>query len=139
MRRRIGRPPIRRELGETGQADNIYLGMQPQEDDRCESLNAEISPHFRPDTWLDIVGLNIHPKRPLRITGQLFFDASHQPCRPNNRHSPARFTSWEIHPVYNIEVCQFRSTSSCPLSGTTMWIPFDEWVGEDEHGPGGLD
>ena len=127
--------------GETGHANNdihIYLGMTPEEDDRCESLNAEISPHFRPDTWLEIVGLNISPKRPLRITGQLFFDASHQPCRPNKRHSPARFTSWEIHPVYNIEVCQFKSASSCPLSGTTMWIPFDEWVGEDEHGPGGL-
>ena len=27
---------------------------------------------------------------------------------------------------------------SCPLSGTTMWIPFDEWVGEDQHGPGEL-
>jgi hypothetical protein len=53
--------------------------MTPEEDDRCESLNAEISPHFRPETWLDIVGLNIAPKRPLRITGQLFFDASHQP------------------------------------------------------------
>ena len=68
----------------------------------------------------------------------MFFDASHQPCRPNKRHSPARFTSWEIHPVYNIWVSQFKSASSCPLSGTTMWIAFDEWVGEDERGPGGL-
>ena len=125
-----------------GQANNdihMYLGMTPEEDDRCESLNAEITPHFRPDGWLDIVSLNISPKRPLRITGQLFFDASHEPCRPNKRHSPHRFTSWEIHPVYNIEVCKFKSVSSCPMNGTTMWIPFDEWVGADDHGPGGGD
>lgn len=124
-----------------GQANNdihIYLGMTPEEDDRCESLNAEISPHFRPDTWTNVVGLKISPKRPLRITGHLFFDASHEPCRPNKRHSPYRFTSWEIHPLYNIEVCKFKSASSCTLNGSTMWIPFDDWVGEDEHGPGGV-
>jgi hypothetical protein len=34
----------------------------------------------------------------------------------NKRHNPARFTSWEIHPVYNIEVCKIESTSSCSLS-----------------------
>jgi hypothetical protein len=36
--------------GESGQGNNhihIYLGMTPDEDDRCESVNAEISPHFR--------------------------------------------------------------------------------------------
>jgi hypothetical protein len=91
--------------------------MTAEEDDRCESLNAESSPHFRPETWKEIVRLNISPKRPPRITGHLFFDASPEPCRPNKRHSPNRFTSWEIHPVYNIEVCQFKSTSSCPLNG----------------------
>ena len=135
--------PISVNCKETGQANNdihIYLSTTPEEDDACESLNAEISPHFRPAKWLDIVGLQISPKRPLRVTGQLFFDASHQPCRPNKRHSPNRFTSWEVHPVYNLEVCKFKSTSSCPLNGTTQWIPFDEWVGEgDEHGPGGED
>ena len=40
------------------------------------------------------------------------------------RHSPNRFTSWEIRPVYNIEVCPFKSTSNCPPDGTSMWIPF---------------
>jgi hypothetical protein len=125
--------------GEKNNDIHIYLALTPEEDDKCESLNAEISPHFRPKAWLDIVDLEISQKRPLRITGHLFFDASHQPCRVNKRHSPNRFTSWEIHPIYNIEVCKFKSASSCPLNGgADKWIPFDEWVGEgDEHGPGG--
>ena len=45
-----------------------------EKDDRCESLNAEINPKFRPETWKEIVGLNISPKRPLRTTGHLFFE-----------------------------------------------------------------
>jgi hypothetical protein len=40
--------------------------------------------------------------------------------------------------VYNIEVCKFKSLSSWPLTSTstTVWIPFDEWIGEDEHDDG---
>jgi hypothetical protein len=96
--------------------------MTAEEDDRCERLNAEITPHFRPDKWLKMVDLNISP-RPLRITGQLFFDASHQPCRPDKRNNPNRFTSWEIA-VYDI-VCKFRALR-CPLNSTstTTWIRF---------------
>jgi len=37
-------------------------------------------------------------------------------------------------PVYKIEVCKFKCASSCPLSSTTAWVAFDEWLGEDEHG-----
>ena len=45
----------------------------------------------------------------VRITGPLFHDASHQPCQFNNagavtkHNSPARRTTWEIHPVYRIQ------------------------------------
>jgi hypothetical protein len=81
------------------------------------------------------VGLDIHESRPLRLTGQLFFDASHRPCSGGRRARPARFTSWEIHPVYNIEVCRNRSESRCRLGSDADWMAFDEWLGEDEHRP----
>jgi hypothetical protein len=76
----------------------------------CGSVTAEIIPHFRPDVWnrfdshprtapavrgLPVEGLHV------RITGQLFFDASHNPA---NCAAPRRRSSWEIHPVYAIEV-----------------------------------
>lgn len=123
----------------TGTSNNdihIYLAMSQGEDDRCESLNAEISPHFRPTAWEEIVGLEINERRPMRITGQLMLDASHKPCSPGHRSSPARFTSWEIHPVYNMEVCKFKSKAKCRIGTDSDWIPFDEWLGEDEHEEG---
>jgi len=41
---------------------------------------------------------------PYRVTGQLFFDASHKvcPCGTSNC-SPVRASLWEIHPVMKIE------------------------------------
>jgi hypothetical protein len=51
----------------------------------------------------------------------------------DRRHSPARFTSWEIHPVYNIEVCKFKSASGSPLNSTIAWVAFDDWLGEDKN------
>ena len=49
-----------------------------------------------------------HPLQ-LRLTGQLFYDASHKPCvfsggKIVERHSPERRSIWEIHPIYRIEV-----------------------------------
>lgn len=121
---------------ETGQANNdihIYLSMTPEEDDKCESLNAEITPHFRPEVWEEVVGLKISPQRPMRVTGQLMLDAAHRPCANGKRANPGRFTSWEIHPVYNMEVCKNKSKASCRISNDADWIAFDEWLGEDEH------
>jgi hypothetical protein len=46
----------------------------------------------------------------VRITGPLFYDASHKPCKFNNadtvieHNSPARKTIWEIHPVDRVQV-----------------------------------
>lgn len=89
----------------------------------CTSVTAEVIPHFRPDTWnrfdsnpktspavkgLPVEGIEV------RLTGQLFFDGSHNPagCTP-----PRRRSSWEIHPVYKIEV----------KDGGTF-ISFDDWA-----------
>jgi hypothetical protein len=68
----------------------------------------------------------------VRITGHLFFDASHRPCRGTSRPSPRRSSSWEIHPVYNIEVCVNTSLSGCRALDDSRWITLDEYLNPPE-------
>jgi hypothetical protein len=83
----------------------------------CKMGTAEILPHFRPKAWelptlLDLEKNN----RPVRITGQLFFDGSHKPCVngvPTPGGNPARVSLWEIHPVYSLEVCSETDITKC--------------------------
>jgi hypothetical protein len=107
----------------------------------CASITAEISPHYRPASWDEIGNFetyNTSTKKyspnpalasrlqahPYRITGQLFFDASHAPCPCGTTCSPSRSSVWEIHPVYKIEVC---TGSSCDENTDSNWIAFDDW------------
>jgi hypothetical protein len=115
----------------------------------CRSITAEIIPRRRPDEW-SLLGLmkktsaqgiraaqakiDAHSlRRPLRITGQLFFDGSHQACSDGARvgGNPARASNWEIHPVYAIDVCEFVSASSCAWNNEAVWTPLHKWL-EDE-------
>lgn len=110
---------------------HIALVQSANVDNQCASVNAEISPHCRSVLWSKFHDgriseiENVLPSllrhkviegksgsdQPLkvRITGPLFYDASHKPCKFNNagavieRNSPARRTIWEIHPVYSIQ------------------------------------
>ena len=115
----------------------------------CRSITAEIIPRRRPDGWMllgsmkktsakgvraaqekiDAHGL----RRPLRITGQLFFDGSHQVCGDGGRvgGNPARSSNWEIHPVYAIDVCEFITASNCRWDDDSVWTPLHTWL-EDE-------
>jgi hypothetical protein len=100
----------------------------------CRSVTAEISPHFQPDQWNSdtLLKANDHP---LRFTGQLMYDAAHRPCSgsPPTRASgaPSRVSSWEIHPVYTIDVCKKKSLSSCKADNDSVWTPLDQWQGEE--------
>jgi hypothetical protein len=109
--------------------------VAPGVTNECLSVTAEVSPHFRPDNWrrfhnmrknelgedinLEAKGVNFNKVQLVRMTGPLFYDASHEPCSPNKRSSPARRSLWEIHPVYKIEV---------KVNGT--WKSFDDWINE---------
>lgn len=111
---------------EDGESVNCHLTGDPDSDvhiplveakgdEECTSVTAEISPHFRPASW---TAENLNKlTAPVRITGQLFFDASHKPCTKGKTENPQRRAVWEIHPVYAIEV-----------QSDGDWIPLDQFI-----------
>lgn len=94
--------------------------------DECSGIVAEMIPHHRPDTWTaDNVEQVATAKLPVRVTGQLFFDSSHFPCQNGAGvgDNPKRVSLWEIHPIYQFEVC-----SSGDCNSGTGWLPLDQWL-----------
>ena len=132
--------------------NDVHIALVAQaKGQECESVTAEISPHFRPDSW-NLIGhdekYNSRTKNytpdpameaklkghPFRITGQLFFDASHQLCPCGVACTPVRASLWEIHPVYGIEVC--APGTQCDENKDADWIAFDKWwAGNPAPGP----
>ena len=119
--------------------NDIHLDLvQSPKDPACRSITAEIIPHFRPAQWeVDVLNLERFKDRPMRFTGQLFFDASHRPCH-NDKDSinPKRASIWEIHPVYAIDVCKFKTIKSCGSGNDDVWTPLSEMVnveGDEEE------
>ena len=109
----------------------------PQQQDECTSVTAEMSPHFRPVAWNQI-DLKTPTTNPVRITGPLFFDNSHEPCEMSGSSviksaNPKRSSLWEIHPVYALDVCTSKDPSKCDVKSTNsaLWVPYDKWV--DAH------
>ena len=86
----------------------------------CQRFSAEIIPHHRPGSWAP--GDLTAPFRPVRLTGQLFFDASHHPCKNGKAtDGKARATEWEIHPVYNVEICENKTLGNCHIDDDSVW------------------
>jgi hypothetical protein len=129
--------------GGTESQNDIHMAMGATTDTQeCDSVSAEISPHYRPKSW-DEIGhyerFNQSTKKyvpdpamdarlrahPYRITGQLFFDASHKVCPCGTTCTPVRASLWEIHPVYAIEVC--KAGTACDESNDDHWLAFDDW------------
>jgi len=133
-----GKPPDSSE-----EENDIHIAFGPTADTQeCNSVSGEISPHFRPDTWAKIGDFEkfdpatkkniVNPQiasrlqaHAYRITGQLFLDASHEPCPCGTTCNPSRSTGWEIHPIYNIEVC--KAGTPCNVDMDSDWISFDTW------------
>jgi hypothetical protein len=112
-----------------GAANNdIHVDLVAAPDDpACRSITAEISPHFRPRAWERDV-LDTVRDRPLRVTGHLFFDAAHRPCRNDSDGvQPKRASLWEIHPVYAIDVCRRRTLRGCRATDESAWIPLESY------------
>lgn len=90
----------------------------------CGSVTAEMSPHFRPVGWTD-AALNDTNGHPVRLTGQLFFDASHRPCTPGHPQNPKRISLWEIHPIYAVDVCKNTTLPACDRAEESVWTPLE--------------
>src|SRR5262249_56066168 len=73
--------------------------------------------------WKRIVAQDLD--RPLRITGQMFFDGSHRPC-VGDEGRPPRISVWEIHPVYGIDVCKKKSLTACRANVDADWTPLSD-------------
>jgi hypothetical protein len=115
---------------------HITLAENPNEPALCNTIVAEIIPHYRPPSW-DLFDspdytsfLKTHP---VKISGQLFFDGSHVPCTNgkagfnparDNAKDFERLALWEIHPIYAIEVCKFSEKSKCSVADRGAWFPF---------------
>jgi len=106
---------------------HIVLGQNSNQDDECSSVTAEMSPHFRPDSWTPD-NMNQNNARLFRFTGQLFFDASHKPCTGSTGPNPKRSSLWEVHPVYAVEICG-DSRNSCTVDNDQNWISLSDFVG----------
>ena len=100
---------------------HIDLVSKADETDHCNSITAEISPHMRPADW-ELANLEslAQQKALVRIGGQLMYDASHRPCSGNIKVVPQRLSTWEIHPVYSVEICPTAEKGSCPGA---QWLP----------------
>ena len=111
-------------------SNDLHIVLMPLDADEhtseCESVTAEMIPHFRPAAWSD-VDLKKQVENPVRLTGQLFYDDAHRACK-NGKGSPARRTVWEIHPVYKFEVCTTTDHQACKDSDAGVWMPYEQWV-----------
>ena len=112
---------------------HIELTIDRSDDDPCNGVTAEMSPHFRPEEWDRLVELEKFD-RPIRVTGPLFFDDSHTPCHDNVRPNPKRASVWEIHPVYQFEICSAKAKDlkACDVKNDSVWVPLDQWFSSNQ-------
>jgi hypothetical protein len=105
----------------TGSSNDIHIELVGKPGQKkCQGFTAEIIPHLRPRRWTP--GDLTKPRRPVRLTGQLFFDGSHHPCKNGKKtDGPLRATEWEIHPVYNVEICTNKTLAKCPIDDDSVW------------------
>src|ERR1019366_15412 len=73
-------------------------------------------------------------KNVVRVTGPLFFDNAHKPCagltKAAGDEAPFRSSLWEIHPVYQFEVCASTDPGKCDVNSdsSAVWMAYDQWI-----------
>lgn len=96
--------------------------------EECSGVVTEMIPHHRPAAWTpDNVNIVAQKKLPVRVTGQLMFDSSHTPCQSGKPVSgdPARASLWEVHPIYEFDVC---TQGDC--SNGSGWVTLEAFLKE---------
>src|SRR5438094_109503 len=115
-------------LGQNVDGKNpVSPGQKPTPAQECESVTAEISPHFRPDVWIPD-NLNSNNAHLFRFTGQLFFDAAHRPCVGGKGPGPKRRAIWEVHPTYAVDIC-IDPGNNCTADNDENWVALSDFVG----------
>jgi hypothetical protein len=109
---------------------HIYISIvdSVSQQDECSSVVAEMIPHHRPASWTaQNVEAVAKKKLPVRLTGQLFFDSSHSPCQNGKSLSgdPKRTSLWEVHPIYEFDVCP---QGDC--SNGSGWVTLEAFLKE---------
>jgi hypothetical protein len=103
---------------------HISIVLSPA-DQECSGVVVEMTPHHRPDEWTpQLVNQVATAQLLVRVTGQRMFDSSHTPCQNGSPISgdPSRISLWEIHPIYNFEVCP---QGNCTNGG---WVRLEDWT-----------
>jgi len=108
---------------------HIVLGENSNQDDECTSATAEMSPHFRPATWVP-ESLTQNNEHLFRFTGHLFFDGSHKPCSGGQGPNPKRSSLWEIHPVYAVDICMDPG-NKCTVDSDSGWVSLSDHIGTE--------
>lgn len=129
---------------------HLAIAQDPTETNECFSSTAEMIPHYRPSAWtpstmhflaklkpkkrnkndtLEYTDYDTDNRPPVRVTGQLFFDGSHKVCNGGTALTgqPPRYSNWEIHPVYNLEVCTAANMDDCTVDNDDVWTNFTTW------------
>jgi hypothetical protein len=108
---------------------DIHISIvQNPTDSECSGVVVEMIPHHRPAAWTAQNVLKVADKKlPVRVTGQLFFDSSHTPCHQGTAVAgdPKRLSLWEVHPVYEFDVCP---QGDC--SNGNGWVALEEFLKE---------
>jgi len=87
---------------------HISIVDSASQQDECSGVVAEMIPHHRPASWTAENVMTVATKKlPVRVTGQLMFDSSHTPCQKGGGvpGDPRRVSLWEVHPIYEFDVC----------------------------------
>jgi hypothetical protein len=107
---------------------HISIVDSANQQDECSGVVAEMIPHHRPASWTaQNVNAIASKKLPVRLTGQLFFDSSHTPCQKGSGvpGDPKRVALWEVHPIYEFDVCP---QGDC--SNGNGWVTLEEFLKE---------
>jgi hypothetical protein len=127
------------------QKPNLNVTDGQAEAPECSSLTAEIIPRQRPEEWDFLARLPKKPgalkgalakidahdlHRPLRVTGQLFFDGSHRVCVNGKRqggqpcgHRIGRFT-----PSRGCRCLQVQTFTAYEPDDESLWKPLHVFI-----------
>lgn len=108
--------------------NDVHINLAPSASDSgFESIVIETIPQNRNPGWTVTKLIDIrNKKRPILVTGQLFYDNAHRvrtSNAPGLSRQPKRFSLWEVHPITEFLVCP---KASCDPKVTSQWTKLED-------------